>query len=201
MGFSPAEPLAHPLVQELETVWDVPLTYEDDTTMVEVALTDVFDLKKGDTKLTEEVMYNYIEPDGLPVYGGGESGARFHIARTARTGAGKPVTIFRGPAVILSLDGTSGAMRVIEEGEEFCLNHHGCVLTPVHPSIDLHWFVQQYEASLRAAASNKGSSATLTLTYVKQCMLQVPLPRTLRQAVGNLRRQLVALRRELFTPE
>jgi hypothetical protein len=197
---SHAEPLSQSLSEELEEVLNLPLTYDAHTPIINAQVADIFTITKGNTGLTEEIIYQFFDPHGLPVYGGGASGARFKIMRSAQTSDNKPVTVFQGPAIIISLDGTSGAMRVIEDGE-FCLNHHGCVLTPVDLSLDLHWFVQQNEAHLRALASNQGSSATLTLETLKTFIVGVPIPKRVRQEVGSLRKALVKIKYELFPPD
>lgn len=187
--------LAKPLLEELEGVLTSPVTYDAETLTIACKLPELFAIKKGDTGLTEEIIYRYFDVDGFPVYGGG-TGSRFKIMRSARTANNKPVTVFSGPAIIISMDGTSGSMRVIEDGD-FCLNHHGSVLAPVDPSIDLHWFVQQHEQYLKALASNQGSSATLTMEKLKDFCVKVPIPKEIRQRIGAFRRDLILLKREI----
>ena len=188
---------AKPLIEEIDELLSLPVTYDDKTYCVTCELADIFHLQKGDTELTEEICYQFFDSNGLPVYGGGASGARFKISRNTRTGKNKPVTVFQGPVIIISLDGTSGSMRVLEYGE-FCLNHHGCVLTPFDLSLDLYWFVQQNEAPLKALASNPNSSATLTMQNLKTLKIKIPVPAEIRHNTGSYNRKLVKLKRALF---
>lgn len=189
--------LTRPLSEELEELLSLPLIYGSGTPIINCKLSNLFDIKKGDHGLTEEVIYHYFDLQGIPVYGGGASGVRFKIARDAKTTHNKPVTVFCRPAIIISMDGTSGSMRVIDSGE-FCLNHHGCVLTPFDISINLHWFVQQNEGFLKSLASNRESSATLTMEKLKDFVVGVPIPREIREKVGSLRKDLVELQSQLF---
>jgi type I restriction enzyme M protein len=189
--------LTRPLAEELEEILSLPLIYGSGTPIINCKLSCLFDIKKGDHGLTEEVIYHYFDLQGMPVYGGGASGIRFKITRDAKTIHNKQVTIFGGPAIIISMDGTSGSMRVIDSGE-FCLNHHGCVLTPFDISINLHWFVQQNEAFLKSLASNREGSATLTMEKLKEFVVGVPIPREIREKVGSLRKELVELQSQLL---
>lgn len=185
---------------ELDDIMSSPLAYPNGTTFISIRLADLFMIQKGDSGLTEEIIYQYFDVEGLPVYGGGASAARFKITRIARTNRNRSVTVFRGPVIIISMDGTSGSMRIIDEGE-FCANHHGSVLTPVDLSVDLYWFVQQNEPLLRALASNQKASATLNMTQLQEFMVQIPIPRAIRATVGRLRKELVSIRREFISSD
>ena len=135
---------------------------------------DVFEIKKGDSALTESVIYAQFEPSGLPVYGGGEALPRFKISKTSKTKKGTEITVHAGPALIVAMDGSSGAVRVVETGE-FCSNHHASVLKPKAGfSLDLYAVAQQLEGGLRELSSNKAGSATLTLPVLEEFELSLP---------------------------
>jgi len=191
--------LERPVADDIKKLLSFPLTYDKNIMTVSCPLEDIFVIRKGDHGLTEESIYQYFDADGFPVYGGGAD-YKYKISRFAKTKHGKPVTIFTGPAIIISMDGTSGSMRVIESGD-FCLNHHGCVLIPFDTSIDLHWFVQQNEQFLKALASNQESSATLTMKKLKDFKVRIPVPKDIRQQVGSLRKKLVTLQKNLLSSD
>ena len=135
---------------------------------------DVFEIKKGDSAVTESVIYAQFEPSGLPVYGGGEALPRFKISKTSKTKKGTEITVHAGPALIVAMDGSSGAVRVVETGE-FCSNHHASVLKPKAGfSLDLYAVAQQLEGGLRELSSNKAGSATLTLPVLEEFELSLP---------------------------
>jgi hypothetical protein len=84
------------------------------------------------------------------------------------------ITIHTGPALIVAMDGSSGAVRVVESGE-FCSNHHASVLKPKPElKINLYAVAQQLEGGLRELASNKAGSATLTLPVLEEFDLSLP---------------------------
>lgn len=155
---------------------------------------EAFVIAKGDTGLTEAVIYNQFDSKGLPVYGGGESTPRFFISSRSSNKHGTPLRVHRGPALIVSLDGSSGAVRVVRGGK-FVLNHHGCVLKP-RPGIDidLHYAAQQIEGGLRGLAANTDASATLTLPKLRGYRFQLPSDAFNRQAIAEARAELEAIR-------
>jgi hypothetical protein len=177
----------HGFLSELKRILSAPLRYPESIYTLEIKLEDLFLISKGDQGLTEEYIYKAFDVDGIKVYGGGASEPRFTVHRTAVTKRGSDITIFNGPAIVISMDGTSGAMRVVTDAE-FCLNHHGCVLKPNHASLNLYWFIQEAEARLRSLASNQEGSATLTLDNLKGYVVRVPLPKSIRQEIGSHRR-------------
>ncbi|MCK9366567.1 MAG: N-6 DNA methylase [Metallibacterium scheffleri] len=155
---------------------------------------EIFAISKGTTGLTEAVIYKQFDPEGLPVYGGGETPPRFTIANGARSKNDDDITIHSAPALIVSLDGSSGAVRVVKKGK-FVLNHHGCVLKPLPgKNINLHYAAQQLEGGLRALAANRGASATLTLPKLKSFVFPYPAPPAIVTKLKRLRIALEAIR-------
>jgi hypothetical protein len=171
--------------------------YPDVVHTIKAPLKDLFKMQKGDQGFTEEIIYKFYDSEGIPVYGGGAEPPRFRVKKETKTKKNTPITIHSGPAILLSMDGSSGCMRVIPTGE-FCSNHHGCVLYPFHTSINLNWIVQQCEGRLKQEASNQGGSATLTGTMLEELMVDVPIPAKLRDTVGQMRERLAAIYSELY---
>jgi type I restriction enzyme M protein len=95
------------------------------------------------------------------------------------------------------MDGSSGAMRVVESGK-FCSNHHGFVLRlqSDYKTINLHWFVQQTEAHLKSLPSNQQGSATLTKPMLETFNVELPDSEELRNQIGEARKKLTLLKSE-----
>lgn len=158
-------------------------------------LNDRFDVVKGDQGLTEAVIYGQYDPQGLPVYGGGEAPPRFFIAPNSVNKAGAAVRTHTGPALIISMDGSSGFVRVIAGKTKFVVNHHGCVLKPkTGVKLDLNFVAQQIEGGLRSLASNKEGSATLTLPALNSFKFSLAPSDSDMKRIGKLRRSLSVLR-------
>jgi hypothetical protein len=158
---------------------------------------DLFDVKKGDQGLTEEVIYGYFDENGMPVYGGGESPPKYFVQCDLITKNGNAVTIHRGPAIIVSMDGSSGSVRVVSKGEFVC-NHHAAVLRlKKGVKLDLNFVAQQIEGGLRSLASNKKGSATLTKPSLEGFSFQLPLGGTEMKDIGKLRKTLSILNEKL----
>lgn len=147
-------------------------------------------VRKGNQGLTESAIYRFFDPNGLPVYGGGGGRARHHAKKGLKRLSGEAATVFSGPAIVVSMDGSSGSMQIVEKGEFFC-NHHGPVLTP-KVGIDLWCFVQIAEPALKRLASNKSGSATLTKPALESFALQMPKG-TAEIAIRNGRKVLTRL--------
>ena len=95
------------------------------------------------------------------------------------------------------MDGSSGVIRVLEGGA-FCLNHHGAVLKPISPSLNLYWVAQQCEYRLKQLASNQGASATLTTEQLKKFALDISTPIEVQDRIGNMRKLLLDKYTSLF---
>lgn len=175
-----------------------PITYPSTIPTERRTLKELFPkMSKGDQGFTEEIIYNHHDPQGLPVYGGGAEPPRFRVKDMTITKSGRPITVHEGPAIIVSMDGTSGSMRVVDKGK-FCLNHHGCVLTSPDTSIDLQWIAQQSERGLRQLASNQKGSATLTVEALGNFTLDVPIERSICSKIGKLRANLLSLYSDFY---
>lgn len=155
-----------------------------------VTVDSAFTAMKGDQGLTEAVIYEQFDTNGTPVYGGGETPPKFFIGAAPTTKAGDPVTIHTGPALVVSMDGSSGSVRVIPKGKFVC-NHHACVLKPRPCTrLDLYFVAQQIEGGLRGLASNKEGSATLTLPTLTSFGFQLAPTVAEMSRIGRLRKQL-----------
>jgi hypothetical protein len=129
-------------------------------------------IQKGNQGLTEAAIYSSFDPKGLPVYGGGSGRPKFRAKKGLKRTTGELATVFKGPAAVVSMDGSSGSVQIVESGEFFC-NHHAAVLTP-KAGVDLWCFAQIAEPALRRLASNQGSSATLTKPALEGFTLRLP---------------------------
>lgn len=182
---------------EIKTLLLSPIENEKDVHHITCSFIGLFEIIKGNQGFTEEVIYKNYDPDGIPVYGGGAEAPRFRVKKNTVTKGGKDITIHSGPAILVSMDGSSGAMKVIDEGE-FCLNHHGAVLKPFDTSINLHWAVQQAAARIRKLASNQDGSSTLTLPQLQNFNIDIPIPKEKRMKIGEYRRRLSRIYIALF---
>lgn len=180
------------LLRELNELLNSPVELPEDE-RVETTISKLFHVKKGNPSLTEAAMYEWFDENGLPVYGGGVSAPTQRISRNAETAAGKKVTIFSGPAIVLSVDGSSGAMQIVESGD-FASNHHAAVLTPKDPAANLALIAHQSEGLLKALASNKEGSATLTVGTITSFGVALPTDETLGKRIGEARKALSDLR-------
>lgn len=159
-----------------------------------ISILDAFVIMKGDQGLTEAVIYQQFDANGHPVYGGGEGTPRFFLRPGAVNKAGKPITVHSGPALVVSMDGSSGSVRHIRSGA-FVANHHGAVLK-LKPRIKLNldYAAQQLEGGLRSLSSNKDGSATLTLPALKAYRFQLAPSAASAAAIGKVRRAAAAIR-------
>lgn len=195
-GASVSLPL--PFAEMLKSLLMSPVSFGNGKRKVPTAkVSDIFDLAKGDQGLTEAVMYNHFDPKGLWAFGGGEALPRFRISRKTVTKSGKPLTHHSGPALVVAMDGSSGAVRVIKDGE-FCANHHACILTPKSDAdVNLYFAAQQMEGGLRALSSNKESSATLTLPSLSNFCFETTTDREKMRHIAA-RRKILAYLRDRF---
>ena len=153
-----------------------------------------FDHQKGDQGLTEAVIYQQFDPKGIPVYGGGEAPPKFFLTTAAKTKSGSPVSVHKGPALIVSMDGSSGSVRTVTKGNFVC-NHHACILKLKKGiKLDLHFVAQQIEGGLRSLASNKEGSSTLTLPALVSFQFQLAKTDVEMKKIGGLRKGLEMIR-------
>jgi hypothetical protein len=181
-----------PISGELNNLLSSPIAFAENE-QESRRIDNLFKVKKGVPNLTEAAIYTAYDPDGIPVYGGGASLPAYRIRRDARTSNDREVTIFSAPAIVLSVDGSSGSMQVVETGD-FACNHHAAVLTPLKAGLNLYMIAQQAEAGLKALASNRESSATLTKGTVNSFTISVPKDSAVAEQIGDMRKKLANLR-------
>lgn len=156
---------------------------------------DLFFIDKGDQGLTEAAIYNYINTsNGFPVYGGGSGVPKFKAGKDLKKLSGDAATLFEGPALVVSMDGSSGFIQVIEQGCFYC-NHHGAVLKPKDTGTSLWCFAQLAESALKRLASNKEGSATLTKPALENFCVRFPKDPTVTEKISKRRKELTALSR------
>lgn len=155
----------------------------------------IFEIKRGDQGLTEAEIYRSFDSSGLSVYGGGSGVPRFKVSKNIKNNKNVPATIFKGPAVVVSMDGSAGSVQLVEKNTEFCCNHHGrvLILKPAFNKLDLHWLIQQISHGLKRLASNKEGSATLTVPFLENFEIQIPENDSIIKEVGKRRKQLDSL--------
>ena len=157
---------------EVEFLIEHGVTIPENALSAETTVAKLFDVQKGDQGLTEAMIYRSLSPGGFPIYGGGSGEARFKADSTLRRNNGEKPKLFTAPAVIVSMDGSSGSVQVIEKGSFYC-NHHGAVLKP-KIGTNLWCFAQVAEPALKRLASNKSGSATLTKPALSSLKLRLP---------------------------
>ena len=136
-------------------------------------------IKKGNFGLTDEVIYKSIQTSGdfIPIWGGNKEHKIIDrlVSKNAKTKKEKPITIFSGRGVIISLDGSAGSMT-LKEGQEFALNHHaGFFRLKENPKIQvlLEFFALFYQKQLQNASISEGSK-TLTLDQIYSMDFDIP---------------------------
>lgn len=134
-------------------------------------------VQKGNFALTDEVVYNSIQNNDelIPLYGGNKSHkqATRYVSKTAITKEGKPITIFDGEGIIISLDGSSGSMTY-KDGERFALNHHAGFITLKDKGIvRLEFFALFFQNFLRNLSVSDGSK-TLSLAQLYSAEFEMP---------------------------
>jgi hypothetical protein len=134
---------------------------------------DIFKpIQKGNYGLTDEAIYKSIQYGGrfVPVYGGTQehtTADRF-VSEYGKTKYDKPVTIFSGNGIIISLDGSSGCMTYVT-AKKFALNHHAGFFQlkeDAKQAVDPEFFSLFFEKQLQEASISEGSK-TLTLSMIE----------------------------------
>ncbi|QDH72221.1 N-6 DNA methylase [Brevundimonas sp. M20] len=197
LAYSRGEDVALPtsFKEELGHLLDYHLELAPSSLSPSKPIRDLFDpIRKGDTSLTEAAIYKSFDPKGYPVYGGGGGRPKFHAAAQLTRSNGVAASLFEGPAVIVSMDGSSGSIQVVESGKFFC-NHHGAVLKPKQ-GVNVWAFAQIAEPALRRLASNQSGSATLTKPALEGLELQMPKG-AVADRIGSRRQALSKLAKML----
>ncbi|MBQ6462216.1 MAG: restriction endonuclease subunit S [Pseudobutyrivibrio sp.] len=139
---------------------------------------DVFnEVEKGNYALTDEVIYNSIQNNDemIPLYGGNKTHSKptRYVSSSAVTKKGKPITIFDGEGIIISLDGSAGSMTY-KKGERFALNHHAGFITLKEKGVvRLEYFALFYQNFLQRLSISDGSK-TLSLTQLYNTDFEFP---------------------------
>nr|GAJ31751.1 hypothetical protein BDOA9_0109330 [Bradyrhizobium sp. DOA9] len=182
-----------PFAEEVEFLLDHGIEFDETEVDPPTTLDALFKpVVKGDTGLTEAMIYQSASESGSPVYGGGRGVPRFKADDTLKRDNGAFATKFNGPALVVSMDGSSGSVQVIEKGSFFC-NHHGAVLLP-SSDVNLWCFAQVAEPALRRLASNVSASATLTKPALEGIKVRLPIGPAASE-VEKRRRTLISLSR------
>ena len=162
---------------------------------------DLFDpITKGNHGLTDEAVYKSIQlGNGLiPLWGGNKDhffADRF-VDEKAKTKGNKPITVFNGDGIIISLDGSAGCMTY-KGLRRFALNHHaGFIKRKVEASnlIDPEFFSIFYKEQLKEASISEGSR---TLTPDMIYSMDFDIPRlSIQREVMLLIQPLLSLKRK-----
>jgi len=192
--FSQGEAIALPLSfrGEVEFLVDHSVTVPENHLRPAATITDLFHVTKGDQGLTEGAIYRSLSPTGYPIFGGGSGDARFKADSSLTRKDGKKPKLFESPALIVSMDGSSGSLQVVESGSFYC-NHHGAVLRP-KTAMNLWCFAQVAEPALRRLASNQSASATLTKPALEGLSVRLPTG-IFATRIGEARKLLTRLLR------
>jgi hypothetical protein len=196
LSFSRGEDVSLPLPfkEEVEALLDHTVSLPKKALGKPASIVSMFTVTKGDQGLTESMIYKYMDTaEGLPVYGGGAGIPRFKAKKGLKRLSGEDAACFEGPALVVSMDGSSGSIQVIDEGSFYC-NHHGAVLKPKGPT-NLWCFVQFAEPALKRLASNKGGSATLTKPALEELQIRMPADDNDIGDIDKNRRALTTLSR------
>lgn len=177
-------------ISELQELITVPVIFENEE-YEKKRVDEFFEIKKGSQGFTEEVIYQNFTKKGIPVYGGGSKPTNFKVSNQTTNNKGNAVNIFESPAIVVSMDGSSGSMQIVRQGE-FTANHHAAILKLKNEvnDFDLDWFVQSTELLLKKEASNQEGSATLTKERLEGFEVNIPRNRKLIVLLGNSRRKL-----------
>ena len=153
---------------------------------------DVFEpIQKGDYKLTDEAIYKSIQRGGefIPIWGGNQDHSipDRYVSEDGRTKANKPITIFEGEGIIISLDGSAGNMTY-KKDERFALNHHAGFLKVRNGAEKLiipEFFALFYQKQLQEISVSEGSK-TLSLEQIYSMDFNIPLYDVQKNIMGKV---------------
>lgn len=134
-------------------------------------------IQKGNFGLTDEAIYKSIQAGGefIPIWGGNKNHdiIERRVSVNAKTKQNKPIAIFEGKGIIISLDGSAGSMTC-KQSQKFTLNHHAGFFTVKKPQTILpEFFALFYQKQFQEASISEGSR-TLTLERIYQMDFDVP---------------------------
>lgn len=140
----------------------------------------LFDIKGGNSGLTEEFIYNnqpINEEDAIVVYSSStdETTNMGVISKNSKL-KGENIKFFKGPAAIIARNGQAGKVMFIEKGM-FTINDHAYVLT-VKPAykktIALEWFVDVAEKYTKNCVTSKDANGTFSKEVFLKEEIDVP---------------------------
>ncbi len=140
----------------------------------------LFDIKGGNSGLTEEFIYNnqpINEDDAIIVYSSStdETTNMGVVSRKSKI-KGENIKCFKGPAALITRNGQAGKVMFIEKGV-FTINDHAYVLT-VKPTykktIDLEWFVDVAEKYTKNCVTSKDANGTFSKEVFLKEEIDVP---------------------------
>ena len=134
-------------------------------------------IQKGDFGLTDEAIYKSIQAGGefIPIWGGNKNHNLIErrVSVNAKTKQNKPITIFEGEGIIISLDGSAGSMTY-KQNQKFALNHHAGFFKIKKPKIILpEFFALFYQKQFQESSVSEGSK-TLTLKHIYKIDFDIP---------------------------
>jgi len=134
-------------------------------------------IKKGNSGLTGEAIYKSIQNgvNFVPIWGGNKehNSIERRVTIDAKTKFNKPITIFQGEGIILSLDGSAGSMT-FKHNQKFALNHHaGFCKVKDTTKIIPEFFALFYQKLLKEMSVSEGSK-TLTQDQIYAMDFDVP---------------------------
>lgn len=180
---------------ELNELIDLPVDTIKYCSHSKHSISTIFEIQRGDQGLTEAEIYRFHDTNGIPVYGGSSGAPRFKVTKNIKNNKNIPATIFKGAAIVVSMDGSAGSVQMINKSIEFCCNHHGrvLILKPAFNKLDLNWIVQQISNGLKHLASNKEGSATLTVPLLEKYEVSIPSDVKIISEIAKRRQKLVRL--------
>jgi len=154
------------------------------TTIKFYSFDDLFlPVEKGVFGLTSQAIYESLKYGGkrIPIWGGQQEHTKedYFISLKGHSKHNKPIKIFKGDCLIISLDGSAGSITYKPEKKDgqdyfFALNHHAGILRCKDESIlNLKFFKYRYEQQLRNLTVSEGSK-TLSLKTLKKIDYEIP---------------------------
>ncbi|MFC1719104.1 restriction endonuclease subunit S [Candidatus Poribacteria bacterium] len=174
-------------------------------------ISELFDYFPGNHGLTEEIMYEHkttSQSDSVPIFSGSKNNLTpvGFIGKNAKNNAGRDLSYFEGPCLVLTKDGSAGLLTYIDSGI-FTINHHACVLkvnSEWEGRLDLEWFAYQYRKQLYQYTTSKSDNAVLSTKLFDRVVFEIPNPnvqsiqknkkKLLSLAIGNVRALLYSIR-------
>ena len=157
-------------------------------------------IEKGDYALTDEAVYASLAHGDafIPLYGGNQEHDTVSrlVSVTAKTRNNKPIHVFSGEGIIISLDGSAGRMTY-KAGERFALNHHAGFITAKEKTprcVNLRYFSLFFQNHYASMAVSDGSK-TLSLDKIYSDEFDLPPVEYQDRVISMLEERLDLLQR------